>query len=175
MKPLIPILIAVGVAIVIILVMVISIPYQEEQQQKKLAQEGLDALNKCESIKLDWNPNPFAENGLANQQLVNDYENCIDNTIEKYGSDEVKQKIKEANMPSYQPNEYEFEKPSVDELEKRTAKMIQVCQEMFFGQIEELTRCIDNADVGVEYLCTKYDRYSLEYEECMDFSMNFTP
>jgi hypothetical protein len=175
MKSLIPIMIAVGIAVAIILVMIVSIPYQEEQEQKKLAQEGLEALEKCESIKLNWNPNPFAENGLANQQLVNDYTNCVENMIEKYGTDEVKQKIKEANMPSYQPNEYEFEKPSVDELEKRTAKMIQVCQELFFGQIEELTRCIDNADVGVEYLCTKYDRYSLEYEECMDFSMNFTP
>ena len=121
-------MIAVGIAVAIILVMIVSIPYQEEQEQKKLAQEGLEALEKCESIKLNWNPNPFAENGLANQQLVNDYTNCVENMIEKYGTDEVKQKIKEANMPSYQPNEYEFEKPSVDELEKRTAKIIQACQ-----------------------------------------------
>ena len=175
MKPVIIIAIAISIAVAIILVMIVSIPYQEEQEQKKLAQEGLEALEKCESIKLNWNPNPFAENGLANQQLVNDYENCVDNAIEKYGTDEVKQKIKEANMPSYQPNEYEFEKPSVSELEERTAKIIQSCQEMFFGQIDKLNRCIDNADIAVEYLCTKYDKYSLEYEECMDFSMNFTP
>ena len=154
--------------------MLVSIPYQEEQQQKKLAQEGLDELNKCMQYQQQIELNPFIDQ-TQNQMMVKQYSDCVDNAIEKYGTDEVKQKIKEANMPSYQPNEYEFEKPSVDELEKRTAKMIQVCQELFFGQIEELTRCIDNADVGVEYLCTKYDRYSLEYEECMDFSMNFTP
>ena len=171
MKPLIPILIAVSIAVVIISVMVVSSSYQEENFRK----DYQSAFEQCESIKLNLNPNPFAENGLANQQLVNDYTNCVENMIEKYGTDEVKQKIKEANTPSYQPNEYEFEKPSVDELEKRTAKMIQVCQELFFGQIEELTRCIDGAGDGIEYLCTKYDRYSTEYEECMDFSMNFTP
>ena len=151
MKPVIIIAIAISIAVAIILVMVVSIPYQEEQQQKKFAQEGLDALNKCESIKLDWNYNPFAENGLANQQLVNDYENCVDNAIEKYGTDEVKQKIKEANMPSYQPNEYEFEKPSVKELEERKAEIVQNCIDSLYGQVDAMNRCINTADMVAQY------------------------
>ena len=167
MKPLNPILIAVGIAVAIILIMTVSIPYQEEQQQKKFAQEGLDELNKCMQYQQQIELNPFIDQ-TQNQMMVKQYSDCVDNAIEKYGTDEVKQKIKEANMPSYQPNEYEFEKPSVSELEERTAKIIQSCQEMFFGQIDKLNRCIDNADIAVEYLCTKYDKYSLEYEECMN-------
>jgi hypothetical protein len=75
MKPLIPILIAVSIAVVIILVMVVSIPYQEEQQQKKLAQEKSD---ECKRILLTFdvvgNLNPtILEN---NQKILKLHEKC---------------------------------------------------------------------------------------------------
>jgi len=147
MKPLIPILIAVGIAVAIILIMIVSIPYQEEQQQKKLAQEGLDELNKCMQYQQQIELNPFIDQ-TQNQMMVKQYSDCIDNAIEKYGTEEVKQKIKEANtiQPSYQPNEYEFDKPSVKEIEERKAEYLNVCRELFYGQIDKLTRCIDGAD-----------------------------
>ena len=150
MKPLIPILIAVGIAVAIILVMLVSIPYQEEQQQKKLAQEGLDELNKCMQYQQQIELNPFIDQ-TQNQMMVKQYSDCVDNAIEKYGTDEVKQKIKEANMPSYQPNEYEFEKPSVKELEERKAEIVQNCIDSLYGQVDAMNRCINTADMVAQY------------------------
>jgi hypothetical protein len=75
MKPLIPILIAIGVAVGIIIIMVIAIPYQEEQQQKKLAQEKSD---ECTRILLTFdvagNLNPkILEN---NQKILKLHDKC---------------------------------------------------------------------------------------------------
>ena len=147
MKPVIIIAIAISIAVAIILVMVVSIPYQEEQQQKKLAQEGLDELNKCMQYQQQIELNPFIDQ-TQNQMVVKQYSDCVNNAIEKYGTDEVKQKINEMNSvkPAYPPNEYEFDKPSVDELKEMKAEYLDVCRELFFGQIDKLTRCIDGAD-----------------------------
>jgi hypothetical protein len=150
MKPLNPILIAVGIAVAIILIMTVSIPYQEEQQQKKFAQEGLDELNKCMQYQQQIELNPFIDQ-TQNQMMVKQYSDCVDNAIEKYGTDEVKQKIKEANMPSYQPNEYEFEKPSVKELEERKAEIVQNCIDSLYGQVDAMNRCINTADMVAQY------------------------
>ena len=150
MKPLNPILIAVGIAVAIILIMTVSIPYQEEEQQKKFAQEGLDELNKCMQYQQQIELNPFIDQ-TQNQMMVKQYSDCVDNAIEKYGTDEVKQKIKEANMPSYQPNEYEFEKPSVKELEERKAEIVQNCIDSLYGQVDAMNRCINTADMVAQY------------------------
>jgi len=152
MKYLIPILIAVSIAVAIILVMVVSIPYQEEQQQKKLVQEGLDELSKCMQYQQQIELNPFIDQ-TQNQMMVKQYSDCIDNAIEKYATDEVKQKIEEMSsiQPSFQPNEYEFQKPSIKELEERKAEFIDVCRELFYGQIDKLNRCIDGADIAIKY------------------------
>ncbi|NQV40235.1 MAG: hypothetical protein HQ505_06825 [Nitrosopumilus sp.] len=76
MKPLILILIAVGIAVAIILVMVVSIPYLEEEQQKKITQEGLEELNKCMQI--------LHQISHPNQMHLKQYSDCIDNVSEKY-------------------------------------------------------------------------------------------
>ena len=72
MKPLIPILIAVGIAVAIILVMLVSIPYQEEQQQKEIVSlEGLEELEKCMQI--------LHQISHPNEIHLKQYDDCIEN------------------------------------------------------------------------------------------------
>jgi len=150
MKPLIPIIIAIGVTVAIILTMLVSIPYQEEQEQKKLAQEGLDELSKCMQIQQQLVLNPFIDQS-QNQMIVKQYADCIDNVSEKYLTDEMRAEIDEMNsiQPTYEYEyEYEFNKPTVNELKERKAEFIEVCSELFYCQIEKLNRCIANADLA---------------------------
>lgn len=94
--------------------------------------------------------NPFIDQ-TENQMIVNEYTDCVNDAIEKYGTDDVKQKIqqRESTQPSIQPNEYEFQKPSVQEIEEKKAKYLETCRELFYGQIEELNRCINSVDWAV--------------------------
>ena len=126
MKPLIPILIAVGIAIAIILIMVVLMPYQEEQQQKKLAQIGLNELSKCEQISQQIVHNPFIDQS-QNQMIVKQYEDCVEKVWDTYATDEDKQ------------NRDNLEQ-SYDEAR---ASAIQDCREKHIGQLDEMNRCIE--------------------------------
>jgi hypothetical protein len=82
MNPLIPISLIIGLSIIgIVAFTFVIIPEYEKQQM-------MDALLKCEEIKEDWNYDMFAENGLANEQLVKDYTECVDGLWESYATDE---------------------------------------------------------------------------------------
>jgi len=126
MKPLVIIALTVGFAIVVILAMVVAIPYQEKAEEKKLAQQGLNELSKCEQISKQIVHNPFIDQS-QNQMIVKLYEDCVEKVWDTYATDEDKQNRDELEQ-SY-------------ENEKRRA--IQDCREEYIGQLDEMNRCID--------------------------------
>jgi hypothetical protein len=128
MKPLIPVLMAVSITVAIIVVMFVAIPYQEGQEQKKFAQEGLDELNKCMQIQQQLELNPFIDQ-TQNQMAVKQYEDCVENVWQNYATDDELEK--RDNM--------------VNEHEESLQKVIQQCREEYIGQLHEMESCIENS------------------------------
>jgi|APSaa5957512535_1039671.scaffolds.fasta_scaffold24267_2 hypothetical protein len=134
MNPLIPISIIIILSIVgIVAFTFVIIPEYEKQQ-------AMNDLLKCEEIKDDWNYNPFAENGLANEQLVKDYTECVDGLWENYATDEDWENRKNVELA---------ESRSVQDYKNW-------CNETYLGQLEHLTDCLDEyGDFPEIYRLTK--------------------
>ena len=176
MKPVIIIAVVVVcsvVAVLGILVLQEIGTIQEQLKQESLATKGIVELDNCMTILNEIGNYPFIDQ-TQNEMILKRHGDCIDNAIEKYGTDEIKEQYEENKsiQPTYV---YEFQKPTMAELEeekaelkKRKAEFIDACIELNYGHVDAMNRCIDSADIAVEFMCKKFAEESKEYEECMN-------
>ena len=129
MKPVIIIVIVVGISIAIVGGF-LMIPILEEQRVEYLVKK----IQSCTGVMEQWNYNPFAENGLDNQWIVDEMERCQKDIIENIYTEEEREWY------------YAQLKDHEDEKKNDRLHLTQFCQEEYYGDIVRLNECLDKIE-----------------------------